>query len=138
MVVRHASMRHHFARVAPRYREMRDLDVTAVREIAWILRYLARSELRTVILDVGSGTGRYLESLLAESALETTRRCCAVRYDAVREMLGGTSLFKGLPNRSIEPVVGLAECLPFATGSIHAVLAFNAIHHFGVTELTVE
>ena len=138
MRTRHPSMKHHFARVAPRYREMRDLDVTAVREIAWILRYLARSELRTVILDVGSGTGRYLESLLAESALETTRRCCAVRYDAVREMLGGTSLFKGLPSRSIKSVVGLAECLPFAAGSIDAVLAFNAIHHFAVTGFLAE
>jgi SAM-dependent methyltransferase len=112
---------------------MRDLDVTAVREIAWILRHLAKSELSIVILDVGSGTGRYLESVLAESGLETTRRCCAVRYDAVREMLGGTSLFKGLHSHSIKSVVGVAEHLPFADDSVDAILAFNAIHHFGVT-----
>jgi hypothetical protein len=30
MRARHPSMKHHFARVAPRYRQMRDLDVTAV------------------------------------------------------------------------------------------------------------
>jgi SAM-dependent methyltransferase len=117
---------------------MRDLDVTAVGEIAWILKRLARSGSRIVILDVGSGTGRYLESVLAESGLEATRRCCAVRYDAVREMLGGTSLFEGLPSRSIKSVVGLAECLPFAASSIDAVLAFNAIHHFGATGFLAE
>ncbi|UCG87690.1 MAG: class I SAM-dependent methyltransferase [Gemmatimonadota bacterium] len=130
MRVRYPSMKHHFARVAPRYRQMRDLDVTAVRRIARIIRQLAKSEFRIVILDVGSGTGRYLESVLAESALETTHRCCALRYDVMREMLGRTSASSRSPCRSIKSVVGLAECLPFAPDTIDAVLTFNAIHHF--------
>jgi SAM-dependent methyltransferase len=106
--------------------------MTAIREVARIIRQLTKSGLRIVILDVGSGTGRYLESVLAATGLETTHRCCAVRYDALREMLGGTSASSGLPCRSIKSVVGLAEVLPFAAQTIDAVLAFNAIHHFDV------
>ncbi len=138
MRVRHPSMKHHFARVAPRYRRMRELDVTAVREIARIIGRLPKSDPRTVILDVGSGTGRYLESVLAESALEMTHRCCAVRYDALREMLGGTCASSGLPYRSVKSVVGLAESLPFAADAVDAVLVFNAIHHFDATPFMTE
>ncbi len=138
MPVRHPSMKHHFARVAPRYRQVRELDMTAIREVARIIRQLTKSGLRIVILDVGSGTGRYLESVLAATGLETTHRCCAVRYDALREMLGGTSASSGLPCRSIKSVVGLAEVLPFAAQTIDAVLAFNAIHHFDVGPFLAE
>jgi demethylmenaquinone methyltransferase/2-methoxy-6-polyprenyl-1,4-benzoquinol methylase len=117
---------------------MRELDVTAVREIARIIGRLPKSDPRTVILDVGSGTGRYLESVLAESALEMTHRCCAVRYDALREMLGGTCASSGLPYRSVKSVVGLAESLPFAADAVDAVLVFNAIHHFDATPFMTE
>ncbi len=138
MRVRHPSMKHHFARVAPRYRRMRELDVTAVREIARIIGRLPKSDPRIVILDVGSGTGRYLEAVLAESALETTHRCCAIRYDALRQMLGGTWASSGLPCRLVKSVVGLAESLPFAADAIDAVLVFNAIHHFDATPFMTE
>jgi SAM-dependent methyltransferase len=131
-------MMRHFARVAPRYRQLRELDVTAVREIAGIIRRLAKSTLRVVILDVGSGTGRYLESVLAESALEMTHRCCAVRYDALREMLGETWVWSGRPCRSLTSVVGLAESLPLTADAIDAALAFNAIHHFDVSPFLAE
>jgi SAM-dependent methyltransferase len=131
-------MKHHFTRVAPRYRRMRELDVTAARDIAQIIGRLPKSDLPIVILDVGSGTGRYLEAVLAESALETTHRCCAIRYDALREMLGGTSAWSGSPCRSVKSAVGLAESLPFATDAIDAVLVFNAIHHFDTTPFMTE
>jgi SAM-dependent methyltransferase len=117
---------------------MRELDATAVREIARIIGPLPKSDLRTAILDVGSGTGRYLESVLVESALETTHRCCAIRYDALREMLGGTWASSELPCRSVKSVVGLAESLPFAADAIDAVLVFNAIHHFDATQFMTE
>lgn len=131
-------MKRHFARVAPRYRRVRELDVAAVHEIARILRQLAASDLHIVILDVGSGTGRYLESVLEASALETSHRCCAIRYDALREMLGVTLDARWTPCRSIESVVGMAEALPFAAGAIDAVLVFNAIHHFDATQFWPE
>jgi SAM-dependent methyltransferase len=117
---------------------MRELDVTAVREIARIIGRLPKSDPRTVILDVGSGTGRYLESVLAESALEMTHRCCAVRYDALREMLGGTCASSGLPYRSVKSVVGLAESRPCAADAVDAVPVFNAIHHFDATPFMTE
>ena len=138
MRVRHPSMTHHFVRVAPRYRRMRELDVVAVGEIARIIKRIPKSDLRIVILDVGSGTGRYLESVLAESGLETAHRCCAIRYDALREMLGGTWTSSGLPCRSVKSVVGLAESLPFTADAVDAVLVFNAIHHFDATPFMTE
>jgi SAM-dependent methyltransferase len=132
------SMKRHFARVAPRYRQVRDLDMTAVREIAQLIKRLAKSEFRVVILDVGSGTGRYLEAALAESDLRATHQCCAVRYDAMSEMLGGTWTSSGLPCRAIRSLVGLAESLPFAAGTIDAVLALNAVHHFHLATFVAE
>ncbi|UCG85062.1 MAG: class I SAM-dependent methyltransferase [Gemmatimonadota bacterium] len=138
MSVRYPSMKHHFARVAPRYRQMRDLDMSAVREIARIVRQLAGSGLRLVIVDVGSGTGRYLEAVLAACGLDSTRPCCAIRYDATREMLCDRPDSHARSGGTAMSVVGLAEFLPFATHTVDAALALNAIHHFQVTRFLAE
>ncbi len=44
MRVRHPSIEHHFARVATRYRRIRELDFAAVRQIARIIKRLPKSE----------------------------------------------------------------------------------------------
>src|SRR5207247_9040454 len=60
-----ASCRDHFREIASRYRAVRSLDVRAVRRIAKALARLvpAQGERGLRLLDVGTGTGRYLVAL---------------------------------------------------------------------------
>ena len=132
------SLRRHFSAVAPTYRQLRELDVDAVRRVAAIIRRLARVKRSVTLVDIGSGTGRYTEAVLAAVHRLTGRSCRAVEYDASPDMLGWTPGVEPAAPAALERVVGLAEELPFADQRFDVLVSFNAVHHFGLPAFAAE
>jgi SAM-dependent methyltransferase len=127
-----AALADHFRGIATRYGRVRDLDVRAVRRIVRaVARHAAdRGPLR--LLDVGTGTGRYLEALcgaLRERGIVLRR---GIGADASSEMLrgsGGWGTDWTFERGTWAGVAALAEALPIADGACDVVSTFNAIHH---------
>lgn len=132
------SFARHFATVAPQYRQLRELDVGAVKRVAAIIRPLTRTKPHVTLVDIGAGTGRYTEAVLAELDRATRGRCHAIEYDATREMLEWGARAEPPTPTALERVVGFAEELPFASGSFDVLLSFNAVHHFGLPAFAAE
>jgi SAM-dependent methyltransferase len=131
-------MRHHFGIVAPRYRELRDLDMRVVRRASLELEELADSAGRVTVLDVGAGTGRYTEAVLHDAGERVGLCCQGVAYDGVPEMVRSGAAHWSLGTANIDRATGLAEFLPFAAQSFGAVLSFNAVHHFDLRAFLAE
>ncbi|WP_418771541.1 class I SAM-dependent methyltransferase [Halobacterium yunchengense] len=74
------------------------------------------------VLDVGGGTGRAARALARDTA-ETDGKDVTV-VDASGEMLAGAR------DRGLPVVRGDAGRLPFADGSVDAVVVVDALHHF--------
>lgn len=125
-----SSTAEHFGRIAPCYRELRDLDACVVRRVSRELERLSEGGCRLVVLDIGAGTGRYTEAVLRQTNARTGLCHSGVAYDAISKMLSTGAERRALGAGSINRVVGLAEFLPLATQSFNAVLSFNAVHHF--------
>src|SRR2546425_4456291 len=109
-----ASCRDHFREIASRYRAVRSRGVRRVRRIAKALARLvpAQGDRGLRLLDVGTGTGRYLVALceaLRELGVPIAR---AVGTDQSSAML---KRFTGLA------VTARAEALPYGA-------AFDAVH----------
>ena len=119
------SFAQHFDDIAPRYRHVRRLDVRAVRRIARALARLKPSASGLHVLDVGTGTGRYLQALTDELGRHGVALGRAVGVDASRAMLRGLG-------GAARGAVALAEALPLPTAGFDAVVSFNAVHHFGL------
>lgn len=81
-------------------------------------------------MDIGSGTGRYLEAVVQLALAEHGVLCDALACDASPAMLRIGAV--GAPARPVglQRVAGLAELLPFRKAAFDAVVCFNAIHHF--------
>jgi SAM-dependent methyltransferase len=123
-------MRQHFAALAPQYRDLRDLDMRAVRRVAGLLRGIVASQSSLSLLDVGTGTGRYTQAVLHQLARDGAWRSRVVAVDATREMLGALGAHLPFEVVSVQRVIALAEGLPLAVGAFDALLSFNAVHHF--------
>ncbi len=81
-------------------------------------------------LDVGAGTGRYTEAVLAKVTADYGIGWTAVAYDANRTMLASPVAEARDTEVQVTLVAGLAETLPFRDAAFDAVLSFNAVHHF--------
>jgi len=125
-----ASCHDHFREIASRYRAVRSLDVRAVRRIAKPLARLAHAqgERGLRLLDVGTGTGRYLLAVceaLRELGVPIAR---AVGTDQSSAML---KRFIGVA------VTARAEALPYGP-AFDTVLSFNALHHLELDHFVAE
>ena len=138
MTVLRSSTARHFGRIAPYYRGLRDLDARVVHRVSRELERLSEGGCRSVVLDVGAGTGRYTEAVLHDASARTGLCHSGVAYDAAPEMLSNGAAPPKVGGGSIERVVGLAGFLPFATQSFNAVLSFNAVHHFDLPAFLAE
>ena len=125
------SATRHFSGVARHYRGLRDLDERSVRRIGRMLADIARPSVQLRVLDVGAGTGRYTESVVATVEADHGIGCTAVAYDANRTMLGSPAA--GDIEGEMTRLVGLVEALPLRDGVFDAVLSFNAVHHFDLS-----
>src|SRR3989442_8334410 len=125
-----ASCRDHFRESASRWRAVRSLDVRGVRGIAKALARLVPAEgdrgLR--LLDVGTGTGRYLVALCEALRELGVPIAGAVGTDQSSAML---KRFTGLA------VTARAEALPYGA-AFDAVLTFNALHHLELDRFLAE
>jgi SAM-dependent methyltransferase len=125
-----AALADHFRGIAARYGRVRDLDVRAVRRIVRAVAGLPSDRGPLRLLDVGTGTGRYVEAVcgaLRERGVVLRR---AIGADASPEMLRGTGDTEwSLHGGTWAGVAALAEALPIADGACDVVSTFNAIHH---------
>ncbi len=137
--LRQTLMARHFRTIAPRYRELRELDANAVRCVSFELEQLAGQTNCLAILDVGAGTGRYAEAVAYDVNKRTDLRYRCVAYDAIPEMLrGGPTHGQAKDMGGVDRAIGFAESLPFAAQSFSAVLSFNAVHHFDLRTFLAE
>ena len=129
-----AALAEHFRGIAPRYGRVRDLDVRAVRRIVRVIARLAADRGPLRLLDVATGTGRYLEAVCGALRDHGVAPARAIGADASPAMLraGGGA-------RNGDPRVGaLAEALPIADSACDVVLTFNAVHHLGLDAFLAE
>lgn len=134
----------HFRAVAGRYQAVRSLDRRAVRRIAKALARLPAPATGLRLLDVGTGTGRYLQALGAELARRGVAVGRAVGADASASMLGRFIELADVadhperPARSAWAVAAHAEALAFPDGTFDVVLTFNALHHLELSAFLTE
>ncbi|HEV2752024.1 MAG TPA: class I SAM-dependent methyltransferase [Gemmatimonadales bacterium] len=136
-----AVLADHFRGIATRYGRVRDLDVRAVRRIVRVVARHAADRGPLHLLDVGTGTGRYLEAICGALRERGVLLAHAIGADASPAMLrGGEQGDAGVPfERSAwAAIAALAEALPIADGACHVVSTFNAIHHLGLDGFLTE
>ena len=114
-------MARHFRAIAPRYRELRELDARTVRRACAELERVAEETNRLAILDVGAGTGRYAEALVHCMSKHSGVRYRGVACDAIPEMLHAGPAPPPNDTAGVDHVIGFAEFLPFAAQSFSAV-----------------
>jgi len=120
-----SAMQEHFSSVAPLYSDLRTVDINPILFIRDRLEHFNTIE----AADIGCGPGRYgveLVKLLGERL----HLVCIDINDAMLDELKRNVALHGIPN--IEAVKASAMRLPLRTGSMDAVLTFNAIHHFNL------
>ena len=120
----------HFGDVFSTYRSVRDLDLAAVRLVSGVLGAAAAQARPFRLLDVGTGTGRYLD--MVSEHLSSTRAAdlCSIGLDRSRAMLGQARRLNGVAHPGTSHLVGAVETLPFRAASCDAITSFNAVHHF--------
>lgn len=123
-------LRQHFTEIAPFYRKIRANDPRVVQLVADLLVRRASPGTRLRLLEVGSGTGRYLEEITSRLTRSHSVSSYAVGLDESLHMLLGAP---PQPIACATRVAGAAEAFPFSSGMFSVVLSFNAIHHFDLT-----
>jgi SAM-dependent methyltransferase len=122
--------------VARHYRRLRDLDGASVQRVVSMICETSYDVIPRRILDVGAGTGRYAEVVARTVGALYGVECHPVAYDASRSMV--ECGWKETHSACLHRAVGIAERLPFATDTFHAVLCFNAVHHFQLDAFVAE
>lgn len=133
-----AALAEHFRGIATRYARVRDLDVHAVRRIVRVVARLSADRGPLRLLDVATGTGRYLEAVcgaLSECGIGVAH---AIGLDASAAMLRGKGGVGPFDADERARVTALAEALPIATAAGDVVLTFNAIHHLALDGFLAE
>ena len=122
----------HFADVSAKYRHLRDLDLDAVRLVSGILARAAGQARPFRLLDVGTGTGRYLDAV-SEALLSTHGTdVCGIGLDRSPAMVAEARRRAGCAYPGASHLVSAVETLPFRAASCDALTCFNAVHHFDV------
>ena len=113
----------HFAKIAPRYRDLRSTDS---KPIEYISSKLGTSKALTAA-DVGCGAGRY-DYLLFRSLGESLRLFCVDQNEAMLEQLDAYLREERISR--YQTIVAPADDIPLDSGSLNCVFTFNAVHHF--------
>ncbi|HYL22111.1 MAG TPA: class I SAM-dependent methyltransferase [Gemmatimonadales bacterium] len=136
------ALAEHFRGIATRYARVRDLDVHAVRRIVRVVARLSADRGPLRLLDVATGTGRYLEAVCGALSDQGLAPAGAIGVDASPAMLrgDGRTTVAGGPFDADDRagVAALAEALPIADRASDVVLTFNAIHHLALDEFLAE
>ena len=88
------------------------------------------------LLDVGTGTGRYLD-MVSEHLSTRAADICPIGLDRSPAMLRAQR-HNGLAYPGASRLVGAVEMLPFRAASCDAMTCFNAVHHFDLARFASE
>ena len=135
---RRSDTNRHFGEVCSTYRNVRDLDLAAVRLVSGVLAPAAAKARPFRLLDVGTGTGRYLDMVSEHLSATLAADICPVGLDRSPAMVGHARRLNGRTYLGASHLVGAVETLPFRAASCDAVTTFNAVHHFDLTRFASE
>ena len=127
---RAARLSDHFAQVSARYRTLRELDVGAVRLISDVVARAADPGRPVRLVDVATGSGRYLDAVRQGVGASHAREVVAIGLDRSLPMLRQARRRTGHAGRRAGHLVGAVETLPFRAASCDVMTCFNAVHHF--------
>jgi ubiquinone/menaquinone biosynthesis C-methylase UbiE len=130
---------NHFTEVSSHYEKVRELDTHAVHVISEVLAAAIRQRQSTVVLlDVGTGEGRYLDALSESLSASLANRVLPIGVDLSPAMLTQAYVRNSHVSRSAQYLVSASERLPFLTASCDAITSFNAVHHFDLDRFVSE
>ena len=132
------STNRHFGAVSSTYRSSREMDLTAVGLVSGILASAAAQAHPFRLIDVGTGTGRYLDMVSEHLSSTVGADICSVGLDRSPAMLGEARRLNGCASHPASHLVGAVEALPFRVASCDAVISFNAVHHFDLAKFSSE
>ena len=89
------------------------------------------------LLDVGTGTGRYLDMISERLSSTLVTDLCPVGLDRSPAMLRAQQ-HNGVAYPGASRLVGAVETLPFRDASCDALISFNAVHHFDLARFSSE
>ena len=135
---RRGDTNRHFGDVCSAYRSVRDLDLAAVRLVSDVLASAAAQARPFRLLDVGTGTGRYLDMVSQHLSSTLAVDLCPMGLDRSPAMIGHARRLNGCVCPGASHLVGAVESLPFRTASCDAITSFNAVHHFDLARFTSE
>ena len=128
----------HFSDVSSRYRGVRDADLTAVGLVSDMLASAAVPARPFRLLDVGTGTGRYLDMVSERLSSTLVTDLCPIGLDRSAAMLGEARRLNGRTYPGASHLVGAVETLPIRAASCDAMTCFNAVHHFDLARFASE
>ena len=128
----------HFGNVSSRYRSVRDADLAAVSLVGDVLAPAAAEARPFRLLDVGTGTGRYLDMVSERLTSMLVPDLCPIGLDRSAAMLGQARRLNGCAYPGASHLVGAVETLPIRAASCNAMTCFNAVHHFDLAQFARE
>ena len=128
----------HFAQVSARYRALRELDLGAVGIISEVLAHAADAGRPMRLLDVATGSGRYLDAVSHCLASVFGLEVAPIGLDLSPAMLTQARLRNGNAGLPAQHLVGAVETLPFQTASCDVMTCFNAVHHVNLARFAGE
>ena len=117
---------------------MRDADLAAVGLVSDVLASAATQARPFRLLDVGTGTGRYLDMVSERLSSTLVTDLCPIGLDLSPAMLGQARRHNGCAYPSASHLVGAVEMLPIRAASCDAMTCFNAVHHFDLARFARE
>ena len=135
---RRTRLSDHFAKVSGRYRTLRELDLAAVRLISDMVARGADLDRPVRLLDVATGSGRYLDAVSHFLASTLTMRVVPIGLDLSPAMLTQARIRNGHAGPRARHLVGAVETLPFRTASCDVMTCFNAVHHVDLARFADE
>jgi ubiquinone/menaquinone biosynthesis C-methylase UbiE len=128
----------HFAQVSARYRTLRELDLDAVRLISEVVARGAEPGRPVRLLDVATGSGRYLDAVSQCLAAALAVEVVPIGLDLSPAMLTQARIRNGHTGLRARHLVGSVETLPLRTSSCDVMTCFNAVHHVDLARFAGE
>ena len=135
---RRARLSSHFAKVSARYRTLRELDLAAVDIIGEAVARAADRRRPVRLLDVATGSGRYLDAVSHCLASVLAMEVVPIGLDLSPAMLKHARIRNGHAGLRARHLVGAVETLPFRTASCDVMTCFNAVHHVDLARFAAE
>ena len=128
----------HFAQVSAQYRTLRELDLDAVRLISEVVARGADPGRPVRLLDVATGSGRYLDAVSQCLAATLALEVVPIGLDLSPAMLTQARIRNRRTGLRARHLVGSVETLPFRTSSCDVMTCFNAVHHVDLARFAGE